>query len=59
MTDPNSASDLTLAAREIVKGWLPSSFIKAIDAGELDPWGLMDRAKTIVLAKPVIAEVEE
>lgn len=60
MTDPHSDPDLTLKAREIVKTWLPKSFTKAIDAGDLDPWGLMKRAEAIVLrdalAQPEIAE---
>ena len=45
MTEPNepTPSD-TIAAREIVKTMLPPSFRKAIDAGELDGFGLFNRA---------------
>ncbi len=42
---PNEPSKADiLAAREIVKQWLPPSFRKAIDAGDLDGFGLFERA---------------
>ena len=39
----------TLAAREIVKGWVTPAFHTAIDAGEFDPWLLMERARAQVI----------
>lgn len=50
MTSPNKFSKTdTLAAREIVKGWVTPAFHGAIDAGEFDPWALMDRARAEVI----------
>lgn len=45
MTDPNkpTQSDI-LEARERVKRKMIPAFAKAIDAGELDPWGLVQDA---------------
>ena len=43
-----SLSD-TLAAREIVKGWVTPAFHRAIDAGDFDPWLLMERARAQVI----------
>jgi hypothetical protein len=50
VTSPNtfSLSD-TLEARELVKTMLPPSFRKAIDAGELDGWGLHKRAEAMLI----------
>lgn len=60
MTAPNEFTHAdTLAAREIVKGWLPPSFVKAIDAGELDPWGLMDKARAQLIRQREEEEVGE
>jgi hypothetical protein len=52
MTSPNtfSLSD-TLEARELVKTMLPPSFIKAIDAGELDGFGLYQRAEAMLIQR--------
>jgi hypothetical protein len=52
MTSPNkpSKSDI-LAAREIAMAKLPPSFRKAIDAGELDPWGLVQTALAELIRK--------
>lgn len=52
MTDPNTftLSD-TLAARELVKAMLPPSFIKAVDAGELDGFGLYQRAEAMLIQR--------
>jgi hypothetical protein len=52
MTSPNtfSLSD-TLEARELVKTMLPPSFRKAIDAGELDGWGLHKRAEAMLIQR--------
>ena len=45
MTDPNTPTKADiLEARERVKRRLPPSFEKAIDAGELDRWGLVQGA---------------
>lgn len=50
MTDPNTFTlNDTLAARELVKGWVTPAFHGAIDAGEFDPWALMDRARAEVI----------
>ena len=47
---PNEFSKAdTLAAREIVKGWVTPAFHRAIDAGEFDPWLLMERARAQVI----------
>lgn len=60
MTEPNEFThEDILEAREIVKGWLPKSFAKPIDAGDLDPWGLMDKAKAIVLQQRKAEEVQD
>jgi hypothetical protein len=52
MTSPNtfSLSD-TLEARELVKTMLPPSFIKAVDAGELDGFGLYQRAEAMLIQR--------
>ena len=44
MTDPNQAtqSDI-LEARERAKHKMTPAFAKAIDAGELDQWGMVQR----------------
>lgn len=46
MTDPNTPtqSDI-LAIRERMKCWLTPAFATAVDAGELDGWGLYQRAE--------------
>ena len=60
MTDPNQPTpEETLAARELIKGWLPTSFVKAIDAGQLDGFGLFNRALAELMRAPVIAEGDE
>lgn len=48
----------TLEAREIVKTWLPPSFVKDIDAGLLDPFGLMERARAIIITRRKAEEQE-
>jgi hypothetical protein len=55
MTDPNvpTESDI-LAARKLMKGWLPPSFAGDIDAGKLDGFGLYNRAM-----KEIIRAVKE
>jgi hypothetical protein len=52
VTDPNTftLSD-TLAARELVKTMLPPSFRKAVDAGELDGFGLFKRAEAMLIQR--------
>lgn len=52
MTSPNkpSKSDI-LAAREIAMTKLTPSFRKAIDAGELDDWGLVQSALAELIRK--------
>jgi hypothetical protein len=45
VTAPNEITRAdTLAARELMKGWLTPAFAKAVDAGELDGFALWDRA---------------
>lgn len=45
MTAPNKPThEDIIAAREIVKTMLPPSFARAIDRGELDGFGLFERA---------------
>jgi hypothetical protein len=49
VTEPNSDPELTLAARKLVKTWMTPAFAKDIDNGDLDAWGLMDRARAQLL----------
>lgn len=51
MTDPHSAPDLILAAREIVKRQNNPAHWSAIDRGEWDPWGAIEAAKVEALKK--------
>ena len=60
MTDPNTPTpEETLAAREIMKGWLTPAFVKAIDNGDLDGFGLFNRALGQMMRAPVIVEGAE
>lgn len=60
MTDPNTFThEDTLAAREIVKGWMTPAFRGAIDDGDLDPWGLMERARQIVIKQRKVEEQQD
>lgn len=45
MTEPNkpTRSDI-LEARERVKSKMTPAFVKPIDAGDLDPWGMVQDA---------------
>jgi hypothetical protein len=60
VTDPNvfSQTDL-LEARELVKTMLPPSFRKAIDAGELDGFGLFKRAEAMLIQRRKDEEAPE
>ncbi len=60
MTDPNrpSLTD-TLAAREIVKTMLPSSFAGHIDEGRLDGFGLFERAMAQLIRERAGEEVAD
>ena len=52
MTEPNTPTKADiLAAREIAMQRLPPSFRKAIDAGELDDWGLVQSALAELIRK--------
>jgi hypothetical protein len=60
MTEPNQFTHAdTLAARELVKGWVTPAFHRAIDAGEFDPWGLMARAMAQVIRERQGEEVAD
>ena len=52
MTSPNVfLREDVLLCRELVKTMLPPSFIKAIDAGELDGFGLYQRAEAMLIQR--------
>lgn len=59
MTDPNTftLSD-TLAAREIVKACNNRAHWNAIDRGEWDQWGAMEKARAQVIRERSGAEGE-
>lgn len=60
MTEPNEFThEDILEAREIVKGGVPKSHWRDIDAGLWDPWGAMDKAKAIVLQQRKAEEVSD
>jgi len=48
-----------LEARELVKTMLPPSFRKAIDAGELDGFGLFKRAEAMLIQRRKDEEAPE
>lgn len=58
--EPNTPTKADiLAAREIAMQRLPPSFRKAMDAGELDPWGLVQGALADIIRKHEGEGVEE
>ena len=59
MTDPNQFSHTdTLAARKLVKSWNNPAHWNAIDRGEWDQWGAMEKARAQVIRERSGAEGE-